>query len=87
MFVKLLRVTTLFYHRGKKNQTKTKQMFYELLEVSVVRITEHTVSDLDGISTIKIRKGQGLSVGLSVAFTNASGFTDPQLINKNQGTQ
>lgn len=85
MFVKLLRVTTVFYHRGdKKKQTKTKQMFYELLEVGFVRITEHTVSDLDSICTVKTRKGQSLSVGLSVAFSIVSEFTDPELINNNQ---
>lgn len=41
----------------KKQQTKTQQMFYELLEAGFVRITECTVSDLDSISTIEIREG------------------------------
>lgn len=72
---------------GGKNETKTKQMFYELLEVSIVRITEHMVSDLDSISTVKIRKGESLSAGLSMAFTNASEFADPELINANQVNQ
>lgn len=76
---------TLFYHRGeKKTQTKTKQMFYELLEGGVVRITEHAVSDLDNICTIKTRKGQSLCVGLSVVFSIVFEFTDPELINDNQ---
>lgn len=69
---------------GKKKQTKTKQMFYELLEVGFVRITEHMVSDLDSICTIKARKGQSLCVGLSVAFSIVFEFTDPELINNNQ---
>lgn len=62
-------------------------MFYELLEVSFVTITEHMVSDLDSISTIKMRKGQSLPVGVSVAFTNVSEFADPKLINGNQMNQ
>lgn len=32
-------------------------MFYELLEVGFVRITEYTVSDPDRISAIEVRKG------------------------------
>lgn len=65
---------------GEKNQTKTKQMFYELLEVGFVRITEHMVSDSDSICTIKIRRGQSLCVAFTIVFD----FTDPELIHDNQ---
>lgn len=64
---------------------KTKQMSYELPEVGFVRITEYMVSDSGSVSTTEIRKGESLSVGLSVAISfKLSEFTNAELINGNQ---